>query len=93
MHVVPGSILLEPIAFFSVVEAERHVLGRLPLTVTPFGCFLPDLKYDTWVNSLLMKVIEPEQMVKQDCKQSFPLNEGICGRKYIVRRLFFTLLF
>lgn len=71
---------------------KTFVLWGLPLTVAPFGCFVPDLGNDTRINSLIMKRTAPRQMGQQDCKQSFPLNEWICGRKYITqfpRRLFF----
>lgn len=67
--------LSEPFAFF--------ILRGLPLTVTPFCHFVPDWGNDTRVNSLLMKGVAAEQMVQQECKQSFPTKEWIRGSKYI----------
>lgn len=75
-------VFLSPLLFQFSLGRKTFVLWGL-LAVTPFGCFVPDLGNDTRINSLIMKRIAPGQMVQQDCKQSFPLNEWIRGRKYI----------
>lgn len=77
------SLLLFLLTLQSSAGIETFILRGLPLTVTPFCRFVPDWGNDTRVNSLLMKETAAEQMVQQDCKQSFPTKEWIRGSKYI----------
>lgn len=71
------SLLLFLLTLQLSAAVETFILRGLPLTVTPFCRSAPDWGNDTRVNSLLMKGIAAEQMVQQDCKQSFPPKEWI----------------
>lgn len=71
------SLLLFLLTLQPSAAVETFILRGLPLSVTPFCRSAPDWGNDTRVNSLLMKGIAAEQMVQQDCKQSFPPKEWI----------------
>lgn len=71
------SLLLFLLTLQPSAGVKTFFLRGLPLTVSPFCRSAPDWGNDTRVNSLLMKGIAAEQMVQQDCKQSFPPKEWI----------------